>query len=92
MSCDFQSLTINNPSFYPRDIAVIEAVSTSPVEQITCFTNGNLVCKYLIGGGNQEQSRRELGDRCDPFEVRSLIETHQRGRAVTCAHNTDPTV
>lgn len=49
MSCPFRSVAINNPSLCAYDIAVIEAVTASPVERIACLTNGDPVCKYLIG-------------------------------------------
>ena len=49
MSCPFRSVAINNPSLCAYDIAVIEAVSASPVERIACLSNGDSVCKYLIG-------------------------------------------
>ena len=49
MSCPFRSVAINNPSLCAYDIAVIEAVSASPVERVACLTNGDPVCKYLIG-------------------------------------------
>jgi len=49
MSCPFRSVAINNPSLCAYDIAAIEAVSASPVERIACLSNGDSVCKYLIG-------------------------------------------
>ena len=49
MSCPFRSVAINNPSLCAYDIAVIEAVSACPVERIACLSNGDSVCKYLIG-------------------------------------------
>lgn len=51
MSCEFRSVTINNPSLCAYDIAVIEAASTSLVDRITGFTSGDRVCKYPIDGG-----------------------------------------
>ncbi|MFP6569884.1 MAG: hypothetical protein VB815_05180 [Dehalococcoidia bacterium] len=48
MSCEFRSVTINNPSLCAYDI---EAVSTSLVDRITGFTSGDRVCKYPIDGG-----------------------------------------
>jgi len=51
MSCPFRSVAINNPSLCAYDIAVIEAATASPVERVACLTNGDPVCKYLIGSG-----------------------------------------
>ena len=52
MSCPFRSVAIQNPELCSFDTALIQAVSADPVERVSCLTNGDPACKYLIGDGS----------------------------------------
>ncbi len=52
MSCPFRSVAMTNPELCSYDTAVISAVAAAPVERIACLTDGDPVCKYLIGDGS----------------------------------------
>ena len=52
MSCPFRSVAIQNPELCSFDTALIAAVSAAPVERVSCLTNGDPNCKYLIGDGS----------------------------------------
>ncbi|MBT3941492.1 MAG: ArsR family transcriptional regulator [Chloroflexi bacterium] len=54
MSCPFRSVAMNNPQLCSYDMAVISAVASAPVERISCLTEGDPVCKYLIGDGSAQ--------------------------------------
>lgn len=52
MSCPFRSVALNNPQLCSYDTAVISAVAAAPVERVACLTDGDPICKYLIGDGS----------------------------------------
>ncbi|HCV27945.1 MAG TPA: methanogen output domain 1-containing protein [Dehalococcoidia bacterium] len=52
MNCPFRSVAMQNPVLCSYDVAVITAVASAPVKRVACLTDGDPICRYVIGRGS----------------------------------------